>query len=72
MTKKAAKLDYAFHALLYRCSLYARNRNLARKYRLLIEQSGAALAYSREEIDRHIQAEQRHVLAVRRHRKRLA
>ena len=70
MKKKAAELDYALHTLLYRCSLYARNRNLARKYRLLIEQYGAALEYSQEEINRHIQTEQRHVLTVRRRREK--
>lgn len=70
MKKKPAELDYALHTLLYRCSLYARNQSLSRKYRLLIEQYGAALAYSQEKINRHIQAEQRHALAVRRRRER--
>ncbi|WP_371380410.1 hypothetical protein [Sporomusa aerivorans] len=70
MRKNAAELDYAWHILLYRCSLYARNRNLARKYRLLVEQYGAALAYSQEEINRHIQAEQRRALVVRRRREK--
>ncbi|HMM21467.1 MAG TPA: hypothetical protein PKA10_12175 [Selenomonadales bacterium] len=70
MKKKAAELDYALNILLYRCSLYARNRNLARKYRLLIEQYGAALEYSQEKINQHVQAEQRHVLAVRRRREK--
>ncbi|EGO62014.1 hypothetical protein [Acetonema longum] len=68
MKKKAAELDYALNTLLYRCSLYARNRNLARKYRRLIEQHGATLEYSQKKINRHILAEQRHVLAVRRRR----
>ena len=70
MSKKATELDYALHTLLYRCSLYARNRKLARKFRLLLEQYGAVLEYSQEEIHRHIHAEQRHVLAVRRRREK--
>jgi hypothetical protein len=70
LKKKAAELDYAWHMLLYRCSLYARDRNLARKYRLLIEQYGAALEYSHEEINQHVLAEQRRALAVRKRRER--
>jgi hypothetical protein len=70
LRKNAAELDYALHTLMYRCSLYARNRHLARKYRLLMEQYGAALKYSQEDINRQIQAEQRHVLAVRRRREK--
>lgn len=67
---KEAEFDYAFHTLMYRCALYARNRHLARKYRLLVKQTGAALAYSQEKIQQHILAEQRRALAVRKRRKR--
>ena len=70
MIKQEAEFDYAFHILLYRCSLYARNRNLARKYRLLVEQYGAALEYSQEKIQQRILAEQHRALAVRRRREK--
>lgn len=71
MKKKPAELDYALNTLLYRCSLYARNRSLARKYHLLIEQYGAALGYSQEKIQQRILTEQRRVLAVRRRREKV-
>lgn len=67
---KMDELDYAFHTLLYRCSLYTRNRNLARKYRLLVQQYGTVLNYSQEDIQQQILTQQLHVLAIRRRREK--
>lgn len=62
--------DYAFHTLLYRASIYARNPYLARKHRLMVQYYGSLLKYSQEKINRHIGEHQRNALAVRRRKEK--
>lgn len=72
MKKETPKIDYAFHTLLYRASIYARNRYLSRKHRLLIQYYGTLLEHSQEEIRQHILKTQRHALTVRRRKEKAA
>ena len=70
MTKETPEIDFAFHTLLYRASIYARNRYLAQKYRQLIRYHGLLLEYSREEIDQHILEHHKYAMSVRRRKEK--
>ncbi|WP_371367818.1 hypothetical protein SRRS_16170 [Sporomusa rhizae] len=70
MKKETSEIDFAFHTLLYRASIYARNRYLTQKHRQLIRYYGSLLEYSREEIDQHILENHKYAMAVRRRKEK--
>lgn len=69
MKKETPEIDFAFHTLLYRASIYARNRYLMQKHCQLIRYYGELLEYSQKEVKQHILENQRYALAVRRRKK---